>query len=114
MQIEDNYTTATLQPLQAISSPVAADKGQGWVAGLGGEYRAWFSGECLWGPQETRGANKRLSGGKEDTTKGVWSRRRHPDNSSANPLALPAKQLNLENLRQGKLPHATIISITLQ
>ena len=41
-----------------------------------------------------------------------WSRRGHPDNVSANPLALAAKQLNLENLRQDKPPHASIVSIT--
>ncbi|KAI9533807.1 hypothetical protein NQZ68_019890 [Dissostichus eleginoides] len=58
--------------------------------------------------------NGHRGGRKEDTTKGDWSRRRHPDNSSANLPALPAKQLNLENLTKGKLPHATIISITLQ
>lgn len=38
MQIEDNYTIATRQPLQAISSPVAADKGkvgwQGWALSI--------------------------------------------------------------------------------
>lgn len=82
------------------------DKSRGGVAALGTEYHA---------PQAW-GANKKLWDGGEggDTTKGVWSRRRHPDNISANPLALPAKQLNLENLRQGKPPHATIISVTLQ
>lgn len=34
--------------------------------------------------------------------------------NSANPPALAAKQLNLENLTQGRLPHATIISISLE
>lgn len=43
----------------------------------------------------------------------VWNWRWHPDNSSANPAALPARQLNFQNLRQGRLPHATRTALRL-